>query len=117
MRKYYPYLEDGYILSFDENSKPVYEKKNFLKTLDSFINQRQYVKITLLNWDETPIKEIQGNITGGSLTKSGSSSVRCTGSLSCVVDGNSYDIQNMKMDFAINKKIFLECGIKNDSNQ
>jgi hypothetical protein len=31
------------------------------------------------------------------------------------VDGNSYNVDNMDMDFTLNRKIFIEIGIKNDS--
>ena len=74
MRKKYPYLQD----SFYEGANSAKQRRNFLSRLDETINQKQYVKITLLNWSEQPLKEIQGAITTGTLTKDGSSSVRRT---------------------------------------
>lgn len=111
MRKNYPYLLDT---SF-EDANGLKQKTNFLQEIDNFVNQKQYVKITLLNWNEEPIKEIQGELSGGSISKDGSSSVRRTCSLTAIVDRGEYNIEDSKMDFAINKKIYIECGIKNYS--
>lgn len=112
MRKIYPYLE----FSYGENFNVKSDLQDFLQSLDDFVNQKQYVKITLLNWEEEPIKEIQGELSSGSITKDGSSSVRRTCQLSCSVNGTEYSVEDSKMDFAINKKIFIEIGIKNYSD-
>lgn len=111
MRKNYPYLLDTAF----EDANGLKQKTNFLQEIDNFVNQKQYVKITLLNWNEEPIKEIQGELSGGSISKDGSSSVRRTCSLTAIVDRGEYNIEDSKMDFAINKKIYIECGIKNYS--
>lgn len=111
MRKNYPYLFDTTF----EDTNGLKQKTNFLQEIDNFVNQKQYVKITLLNWNEEPIKEIQGELSGGSISKDGSSSVRRTCSLTAIVDRGEYNIEDSKMDFAINKKIYIECGIKNYS--
>ena len=54
MRKDYAYLQDSYY----EDANSQRQRRNFLSTIDSFVNQKLYVKITLLNWEEEPIKEI-----------------------------------------------------------
>lgn len=113
MRREYPYLHSPYV----EDLNAIQKKTNFLSTIDSFVSQKQYVRITLLNWNESPIKEIQGELTSGNITKDGSSSIRTTCSLSCSVNGTEYSIEDSRMDFAINKKIFIEVGIKNYSKQ
>ena len=113
MRKIYPYLEESYYPNLNEE----YEKQQFLYSLNKIINQKQYVKITLLNWEEDPIKEIDGIISSGSISKDGNSSVRRSCSLSCSVDGGVYNINNIEMDFSLNKKIFIEIGIKNTTNK
>ena len=113
MRKNYPYLLDTAF----EDANGLKQKTNFLQEIDNFVNQKQYVKITLLNWNEEPIKEIQGELSGGSISKDGSSSVRRTCSLTAIVDRGEYNIEDSKMDFAINKKIYIECGIKNYSKR
>ena len=113
MRRTYPYLND----SFYEDANSALKRRNFLKAIDNFVNQKQYVRLTLLNWNEEPLKEIQGVIASGSLSKDGSSSIRRTCSLTASIDSGEYDIENMSYDFAINKKIFIEIGVENHSNQ
>lgn len=113
MRKNYPYLLDT---TFETVNGQI-QKTNFLQEIDNFINQKQYVKITLLNWNEEPIKEIQGELSGGSISKDGSSSVRRTCFFTAVINRGEYDVENSQMDFAINKKIYVECGIKNYSDK
>ena len=102
MRKKYPYLQDSYYEDIN-NAK---QRRNFLATIDDFVNQKQYIRITLLNWEEEPLKEIQGELTSGSISKDGSSSVRRTCQFSATVNGGEYAVEDGQMDFAINKKIF-----------
>lgn len=113
MRKTYPYLQDSYV----ETEEGGVTRREFLSKLDAFVNQRRYAKITLLNWAEEPLKEIQGEIVSGSLSKDGSSAVRVSGSLTTSVDAGTYNVEDANMDFAVNKKIFIEVGIKNDTDQ
>lgn len=113
MRKEYPYLQD----SWYEDANSQRQRRNFLATIDNFLNQKQYVRITLLNWTEEPIKEIQGELSSGTISKDGSSSVRRTCQLSAAISRGEYDVEDADMDFAINKKIFIEIGVKNYSDQ
>ena len=113
MRKEYPYLQD----SWYEDANSQKQRRNFLATIDNFLNQKQYVRITLLNWTEEPIKEIQGELSSGTISKDGSSSVRRTCQLSAAISRGEYDVEDADMDFAINKKIFIEIGVKNYSDQ
>ena len=134
MRKKYPYLEESYTpfskipqkialnypyieSSYNYNLNEEQEKEDFLSKIDNFVNQKQYVNLTLLDWQENPIKEIQGIISTGSISKDGNSSVRRSANLSCSVSYGEYDIDNIEMDFALNKKIFIEIGIKNETNE
>lgn len=109
MRRQYPYLQDSYV----ETESGALEKREFLAQLDNFVNQKRYARLTLLNWREEPLKEIQGEIVSGNISKDGSSSVRSTCSLTTSVDTTSYTVGDANMDFAENKKIFIEIGIKN----
>lgn len=109
MRKYYEYLQDSYHETFNDQRT----RLDFLKEIDGFVNQKQYVRITLLNWNEEPLKEIEGELTSGSLNKDGSSAFRRTCSFSAMVSGGTYDIEDLNMNFSLNKKIFLEIGVKN----
>lgn len=113
MRKTYPYLQEAYFSNLNEEQ----EKHNFLALLDDFINQRQYINMTLLDWNENPVQEIDGIISSGNINKDGASAVRRTCSLSCSVDSGSYNVDSLDMLFSLNKKIFIEIGIKNETDQ
>lgn len=98
-----------------------YEYQNdldFLKLIDTEHLQEQYAKITVLNWEEEPIQEIQGIVTGGTINIDGNSSVRRTCNISVYVDNDEYtgltSIDNL---ISLNKKIYLEVGFKNITKQ
>ena len=76
MRNNYPYLKDS----------------SFLKSFDSIRNKEQYVKITVLNFEEKPIQAIEGRVTGGTLNLDGNSSVRRTCNLSMVATDYENDL-------------------------
>ncbi len=100
MRINYPYLKDA----------------SFLKMFDAIKNKRQFVKITVLDFNEKPIQSIEGRITGGSLNFDGSSSVRRSGNLSMVADKYENDLTNVDNLISINKKMELEIGFLNETN-
>lgn len=85
----------------------------FLKQIDCLRIKQQSVKITILSWNEEPIEEIQGRVTSGSLSISGQSSLRRTGSLTLQVSDRDNDFQKIQYLLNINKKVKLELGIKN----
>ena len=113
MRKFYPYLQDAYL----SNSTQELQNKNFLSSVDSFISKKLYTKITLLDWQENPLKSIEGEIVSGNQTKDGASAVRHTCTLSCTLNRGDFSIEDIKNDYSINKKIFIEIGIRNDTKQ
>lgn len=97
MKIKYPYLSDN----------------EFLSIVDQMNIREQVVKLTLLNWDEEPIRDIQGLVTGGSLNIDGSSSMRRTANISLVVADNTAAYDDLDNLFSINKKIYLEIGLFN----
>lgn len=113
MRRFYPYLLSPY----NQNYNDTLEKAQFFQKIDKMIVHKEYVRITLLDWQENPLKEIQGELTTGSLTKDGSSAIRRTCSFTANVDANSYTVEDGQMDFAINKKVFIEMGVKNYTDE
>lgn len=113
MYRKYPYLQDSYY----EDANTGVTRRAFLAKLDKFVNQKRYVRLTLLDWDENPIKEIQGEVTGGSISMDGSSSVRRTCTLSTSVSSGGYSVDDAEDDFAINKKVFVEVGIENHTTE
>lgn len=102
MKKQYPYSQD----------------RDFLRKIDTQLNTEQWVKITLLEYNsENPLSSIEGEITSGTLNKDGSSAVRRTLSLSCNIDAFTYDPEDVKAQYSISKKVFLELGITNGTDQ
>lgn len=97
MRNNYPYLKDS----------------SFLKSFDSIRNKEQYVKITVLNFEEKPIQAIEGRVIGGTLNLDGNSAVRRTCNLSMVATDYENDLTNINNLLSINKKIELEIGFLN----
>ena len=84
--------------------------------LQELIRERlseQYVKITVLTFNEKPIQEVQGKITGGNLNLDGKSAIRRTGNLSVFVEDRLNDLTDIKHLFSINKKIKIEIGFLN----
>jgi len=97
---------------------PYLKNLNFLSTIDTLKIKKQYAKITLLDWDEKPIQEIQGLITSGSLNLTGDSAIRRTGNLSVYLQDESYArISDSGNLFSINKKMFLEIGYENPTTE
>lgn len=94
---HYPYLKDS----------------AFLNVLDSFPVKEQFIKIIILDWEEIPIAEIQGYITGGSLTLDGNSAIRRQGNVTFVTENDYYKVLDINNLISINKKIRIEVGFKN----
>lgn len=86
----------------------------FLQKLDKMHLRTQYAKIILLSFkDEKPIKEIQGNITAGSLSVNGSSSVRRTITLTMLASSDNSNLEDIDNEISINKKVRIYVGYKN----
>ena len=98
--------------------EPYLQDKRFLKEMDLLKLKEQLVKITVLDWAENPIKEIQGKITGGSLNLDGKSSIRRTCNLTMFVeDYDDINITTINNLISINKKMQLAVGIKNTTGR
>lgn len=91
----------------------IYNKDLLLK-IDQMQIKENLVKITLLDFLERPIKEIQGKITSGNLNIDGSSAVRRTANLTLLVEEDEdYQLNILQRDISINKKVKIEIGLKN----
>jgi hypothetical protein len=97
MKYNYPYLKD----------------KNFLKQVDLMKMKMQSVKVTVLNWNEEPVESIEGIASSGSINIDGNSSVRRTANLTLVADGVINNLSNVDNLISLNKKVFIEIGLKN----
>ncbi len=88
--------------------------KRFLEQLDSLRIKQQFVRITVLNWKEQPLEQIQGIAISGSVNLDGSSSMRRTATLSLFAEEKENNLANVDHLFSINKKCILELGIINE---
>ena len=90
--------------------------KNFLINFNNQKVKEQFIKIIFLDWEEKPIKEVQSLVISGSITIDGNSSMRRTCSLQVFIPSTNYsNITDIKNLFSINKKIYLEIGLKNNT--
>lgn len=90
----------------------------FLKEIDKQKIKEQYAKITVLDWLENPIQEIEGIVTGGNISLDGKSAQRRTMNLSVYVDDIGYTgITSIDNLISLNKKVRVAIGIKNVTKQ
>lgn len=98
MKTNYKYLQDS----------------TFLSMVDTLQIKEQYVKITVLDWLEQPIQEVQGLVTDGNGNLDGKSAMRRSCNLQAFIPNEELsNITNVNNLFSINKKIYLEIGFKN----
>ena len=81
----------------------------FLEKLFTAYDREIYAKITALNFDEFPIEEISGKVTGGSINVDGTSACRRTCSLTLVA--NEVNINDYY--WGLNTKFELQIGLTN----
>lgn len=83
--------------------------KDFLYKLIRSRSKEIYAKIIALNFEENPLQQIEGKVTGGSLNIDGSSSVRRTCNLTLVAK----DVNISDFYWSVSNKFTLEIGVKN----
>ena len=89
------------------------KNRMFLKEVDESKNKEQHIKVTVLNFQEKPIKEIQGRIIGGTINLDGNSAVRRTCNPNIIVDDYSRELLNIEGLLSMNKKVSVEIGFTN----
>jgi len=85
----------------------------FLDAFDNLPVKNQFVKLTVLSWNEEPLSEIQGKVVSGNLNLNGSSSLRRTANLTIFAEEKENDLSQIDTDLSINRKIKLEIGFEN----
>ncbi len=94
------------------------QDSDFLFKIDCLQTKTQYVKIIILDWNERPIQEIQGITASGNINLDGQSAMRRTCNLSMfVANEHLANITNIDNLFSLNRKAYLEIGIKNTTNE
>lgn len=86
--------------------------EEFLKELFKQHIQTKWARITILNWNEQPIQEIEGLVTGGSANIDGNSAIRTTISLQML--SKTEDLT--KYTIALKSKVKIEIGLENRIN-
>ena len=79
MIKKYPYLKDI----------------EFLNKIYGLHNQTIYTQITVLDWEEKRIADIQGKVMSGSMSVNGDSAVRRTASLSVFINSLQISFESL----------------------
>lgn len=93
------------------------QDSDFLLALDREKLRTHWARITVLNFQEEPIREIQGIISAGNLTVNGSAAIRRTISLTMVSTDLTNDIENLDNLISIDKKIKVDVGLSNPFKQ
>lgn len=96
---------------------PYLFNSDFLLEVDQMHIKTQYVKVTLLSWEEEPIEEIQSQVISGNVNLDGNSAIRRTAQLSLFIPSQEANYMDAASQISINKKIKLEIGIKNTLNK
>lgn len=96
---------------------PYLRNKDFLMNFFRAPVQEKLIKITVLNFQEKPLKSIEGHVQSGSISINGSSSVRRTANLTVLIEEDAEDLINVEGLFSLNKKVKIEIGLKNHSER
>ena len=89
----------------------------FLKKLDSLHIRENIIKITVLDWEENPIDDIEGLVSSGNININGDSAIRRTASLNLIIkEKTAAGMAKFKSLIALNKKVKLEIGYKNTTS-
>lgn len=99
------------------------QREEVLKYIDTIDFKTQYIKITILDNENTPLRAIEGRATGGSININSSSTVRRTGSLSLVTKYVEHpehpldvmnEVTNIETLISMNKRVKVEIGMENN---
>lgn len=92
--------------------------KLFLKEIDTLQEREKYVKIVVLDFNEEPIKEVQGIVAGGgTMNIDGKSSMRRSCTLNFISTDEVANVLRTDNLLSINKKVEIEIGISNKTNK
>lgn len=81
----------------------------FLKELDKWPQREVFAKIVSLSWDERPREEIEGYITGGSISVNGASALRRT----CNITMATNNVNINDLYWALESKFQVYIGLRN----
>ncbi len=90
---------------------------SFLKYIAGLHIKEYFVKISILDWKENFIQDIQGKVVSANINIDGNSIIRRSANISMIVDNDQTNITNANNLISINKKINLQIGFKNTTSQ
>ncbi len=90
---------------------------SFLKDIAKLHIKDYFIKITVLDWLENQIEDIEGKVISASFNIDGNSIIRRTANLSVMIDDTNNNITSAKNLLSINKKINLQIGFINTTNK
>lgn len=96
---------------------PYLKDSSFLERFDKIKLKEQFVKLIVLDFNQTPIQQIQGKVISGSFNLDGSSSMRRTGNINLVADDFENNLTDTKHLLSINKKIEVLIGFTNNTGE
>lgn len=98
--------------------KAYLKDSKFLKQFDRLKVKEQYAKVTILDENENPFTEIQGEIVnGGNVNIDGKSALRRTCNFTMINRTFAYKTSTVSNQLAIGRKIGLEVGFKNTTTK
>lgn len=90
----------------------------FLKKIDELHIKEQHIRVATLEFmTEKPIRNIEGEIVGGTLNLDGNSAVRRTCNFTMIAPSEENNIASTRNTLSINKKVEVEIGFTNTTNQ
>ena len=88
--------------------------KDFLKKLDLDHDKVIYVKLVVLDKEEQPISSIEGRVSQGSISITGTSAVRRTCNLTFLAEETENDLTDIDNLLSIEKRVAIYVGQKNN---
>ena len=89
----------------------------FIQELSENKIRQQYLKVTILDWNQNIIQDIVGKTLGGSINIDGASAMRRTANIQLFADDENNDLTNINNLISINKKVKIQIGIKNNTKK
>ena len=90
--------------------------KDFLKKLDLDHDKVIYVKLVVLDKEEQPISSIEGRVSQGSISITGTSAVRRTCNLTFLAEETENDLTDIDNLLSIEKRVAIYVGQKNTAS-
>ena len=97
----YPYLKDS----------------SFLMDFAKEKNLEQIVKISILNYNEKTLREVQSHVISGNINIDGNSAIRRTANLTVFIEENEASYMEIGGLFSLNKKVKIEMGFVNTTGR